>query len=704
MNGSKKEDLVLYKDYPLEDKQGLPELPVLEIWPNFTAPNWKTYYGFYFDGEYGANTFQIGFPGAKEQQPFTEGSGTYLLARFEEFPRYLECQNRSGALVGLVLLPTPKLVQPRKHWKVGVDFGTSFTNIYVNGSQGGEEGIYPLKVDKLHWQVTQSDPETRLPVLFEYFIPEEFVPATKPFPLCSVLTTRGSTIKATSVQNKDSIRRPLFDGRIFVPADTSQKGFNPSAEWIKTNLKWSAENRDYNHTFLSNLMLYISAIAAKSEVESIAWSLSYPSAFSKTETGGYVRAWKQISEMLTPVTGINHSVPTRGDKERFRTESLAVAQFFADFNDSPQQDLIHTTCIDVGGGTSDISIWQGNTLVHQCSVQLAGRDLFSQFLLADGMKFLNEHLLGGNGWSNVKGYGFNAKLDVWLRLQSDNWLRVHRDILEENEKFIGFIRLMAIGYAGLFYYNGILLKTLFDEKKLSRAEITPVCLGGNASRFLHWLVEGGYFDDQCDTRFLLSRMLSQGSWFKCSESLNLSQKELHDRYYDFEEEERGFKDIKVDVFLSPNPKDEVAFGLVLDQTSLKGLDRDDEDELIAGERYKVGKVEKSPGTRFVLDSEEIKTFDIPALPELQRFLYVFHAALKELRVEQITPLPKTLYTPSLDPKVNEDLWRTTNRRLDNMILNNRQQKSAEDVRFEPPFIMGLKALLVVLGEEWAKMK
>ena len=53
VNGAKKEDLVLFKDYPLENPQGLSELPVLEVWPNFTAPNWKTYYGFYFDGEYG---------------------------------------------------------------------------------------------------------------------------------------------------------------------------------------------------------------------------------------------------------------------------------------------------------------------------------------------------------------------------------------------------------------------------------------------------------------------------------------------------------------------------------------------------------------------------------------------------------------------------------------------------------------------------
>ena len=311
VNGAKKEDLVLFKDYPLENPQGLSELPVLEVWPNFTAPNWKTYYGFYFDGEYGNITFQVVFPGAKEQQPFTEGRGTYILARFDEFPRYLECQNRSGALIGLVLLPTPQSFQPRKHWKVGVDFGTFFTNIYVNGSQGGEDGISPLKLHKLHWQITNSDPETRLPVLFEYFIPEEFVPTTKPLPFRSFLTTKGATTKATcgSVQNKNSTHRPIFDGRIFVPEDTIQKGFNLSAEWIKTNLKWSDENRDYNYIFLSNLMLYISAIAASEQVQSITWSLSYPSAFSRSDTLRYAHVWKNIAEEIGKDMSITHNVP-----------------------------------------------------------------------------------------------------------------------------------------------------------------------------------------------------------------------------------------------------------------------------------------------------------------------------------------------------------------------------------------------------------
>jgi hypothetical protein len=100
-----------------------------------------------------------------------------------------------------------------------------------------------------------------------------------------------------------------------------------------------------------------------------------------------------MAEEIGKGTSITHNVPTMDDDDRFRTESLTVAQFFADFNDSPQQDLIHTTCLDVGGGTSDISIWQDNHLVHQASVPYAGRDLFHQILqpvLKPDVHFIDE--------------------------------------------------------------------------------------------------------------------------------------------------------------------------------------------------------------------------------------------------------------------------------------------------------------------------
>ncbi|MGA0200075.1 MAG: hypothetical protein ACO3NK_13350, partial [Prochlorotrichaceae cyanobacterium] len=407
--------------------------------------------------------------------------------------------------------------------------------------------------------------------------------------------------------------------------------------------------------------------------------------------------------------GIRHNIPKIDDEQRFRTESIATGQFFADFNNSPSQDLLHTTCIDVGGGTSDITIWQENNLVHQCSVQLAGRDIFSQFLNIDQMRFLNEHLLYNNKWSGLKVLTtFNAKLDVWIRLEADDWLQHRRDLLSGNSKFQGLIRLITIGYAGLFYYVGIILKTLHQEKnlnqekKLSREELTPIYMGGNGSRFMNWLVTGGSFNNHSDVKDILIRVLTQGTWFLCPDALTLSQDSLNKDYSDFEPDQRGFKEIDVEIYLSPKPKDEVACGLVLNDTRLKGLNKREKkaDILIAGERYKLHGDEFGPETRFDIKGN-ISNFEIPALPELQRFLYIFHKAIDELEPDEVTPLPKTVYIPSLRASDNEALWRLTERRLLNTLTKMRQD-SDESVRVEPPFILGLKALLQVLGEKWAE--
>lgn len=126
----------------------------------------------------------------------------------------------------------------------------------------------------------------------------------------------------------------------------------------------------------------------------------------------------------------------------------------------------------MGGGTSDISIWEErnleNTLVHQCSVKLAGRELFSQFLeLNPG--FLKRHFQGDfSGLEALKAEKFRAKLDVLLRQNTDKWLKEERDLVADKPEFQELIQLMAIGTAGLYYYVGLLLKALHAERKYAQ--------------------------------------------------------------------------------------------------------------------------------------------------------------------------------------------------------------------------------------------
>jgi hypothetical protein len=648
----------VFKDYLIKEENALPEVPVLEVWPHLKAKDWHEYYAFFYDGEYGEQTFQVYFPNATRPHLFQEGRGAYQITHLQDFPAYVQCQDAARNPIGLILLRTPEETKLLADWKVGVDFGTSFTNVYINQ----REVAQPLPLENLHLKITDVQIETRLPVLFEYFIPEDFIPPEKPLPLSSVLTTRGKSVDSlenVSIGQAD----PLYDGRIYVPNQAAV--FNPQDHWIETDLKW--QNFVHNRLFIEHLALHISALAAKKGIGQIQWSLSYPSAFSSGDKTRYNQAWREITSALESTTGITQLCPEMDTLEFFRTESLAVAQYFAD---EERHDLVYSTCIDMGGGTSDISVWENNNLLHQCSVQLAGRHILSQFL--DMNKDFLDVIFGSSaGYQGLKEGKFNAKLDVLLRLEGENWLKGKRAFLADNPEFQGLLRLIALGTSGLYYYVGTLLGTLYQEGKYTRSEITPVYIGGNGSRLLHWLAIGGQFDRHSDVNELLSRMLSKAS---------------------------GFRDTGVISSLSQRPKDEVACGLVRGATKLRGMDRKAIDPLIAGENCTINGIQVGWKDRIDFE-DDIREFEIPSLTQLANFLHEFNHALRDIKIEGLSPMSAFSRDDGLEPRYEEALWRSTERTLTSMLLN--MKGDAKSIRPEPPFILGLKALMQVLGKEWS---
>jgi|688.fasta_scaffold12770_8 hypothetical protein len=657
--GQGSQNFYAHKEYPLLEENIITEVPVLEIWPNFRVEGWQEYYGFYYDAALGEDTFQVSFPAAKNTHSFKEGRDAYQVVHLEEFPSFIDCKDIHKNTIGLILLSTPQQINLDGRWVVGVDFGTSFTNIYVNKNN---RVVERLGRENLHRKVTDVAIDTRFPSLFEFFIPESFIPVDKPFPLSTVLTTRGKT------NAREEQVSPIFDGRIYSP---NLKGFSPQETWIKTNLKWSTTNLTDNELFLKHLALHITALAASNGVKEIQWSLSFPSAFSSREQNRYASTWKRLLSKLDQTTGISHVIPEKDNPNYFRTESIAFAQYFAE--QEKGCDLVGSTCIDMGGGTADISIWEDDKLLHQCSILLAGSQLFSQFIemKPNFLKKLDPDIKDINVWERLRGAAFNAKLDVWMRLEAANWLENKRDRFEEDKEFQGLIRLMAIGIAGLYFYIGQILFVLSQEGKYSRDEITRVYIGGNGSRLLHWLAEGGEFTRHSEINGLFNQMMTVSA-----------------KLADTEEPTR----------LSQNPKDEAACGLVLRTRELEGLGRKDKDPIIAGEDCIISGERFGYQERLDFRGNSVTQYEIPSLGQLKLFLDAFHIGLDDLGIETIKPLEKYRVK---DPgsEYNVKLWRATERDLRNSL--NAIQGNIEDIREEPPFIMALKALLRVLGREWA---
>ncbi|WP_375493380.1 hypothetical protein [uncultured Nostoc sp.] len=649
---------LIAKDYQIKEENAIDidDSPYLEVWPNFIAQGWHEYYAFYFDDRKDKNkkTFRAAFPSASEIHP--PDLQDFQIIRLDEFPNFIICKDhKTTSVLGLILLKTPSKFgdkDPNKTWIVGVDRGTSFTNVYYRSNR---EAL-PLTLSSLHLQITATDQVGRVSLLYEYFMSTGMEVDRENLPMATVLTTKGSRGQG----------RTVFDGRVYIPQDV--KTFNPIQDHIQSDLKWSIDQLPFQRLFLKHLALLITAEAAKYDVRNIEWAISYPSAFSGDDNNTYKTTWQRIIEELGTKTGITHKWLPRDKGKEYRSESLALAHYYAE--KELGQDIPYATCIDMGGGTSDISIWQGNKLVHQCSVQLAGKLLFSQFIKRK-TKFLNEQFqIKVSNLTNHarKDDPFYVKLDALLLAEGEKWLEVNRLLFNENSDLQDIVRLSAIGISGLYYYVGILLQALHLEGKYSRPQITPTYIGGNGCRILNWLVPSGKFDENCDANRLFSRMLSKGS---------------------------GFPDTRKETRLSLIPKAEVACGLVLDQreTRLQGLEQDD-DFVIAGEDFNINGTLIPWTSRLRLEGE-IAMFEVPELSNLRNFIDDFHIALQELRIKSIKPL-----TNYKDDSWREKLWNDIKEGVDADCL--KITGDANYIRSEPPFILGLKSLLRVLAMDLSK--
>jgi uncharacterized protein (DUF2164 family) len=561
--------------------------------------------------------------------------------------------------LGLILLTTPTKVGGRinEELRVGVDFGTSFTNVFINHNNSPNR----FDIQPLNLQVTFNDDATRNNALLELFTTDnrEYL---KLF-ISTILTTGQRT------NQKDySSAEPYIDGTIFLP-------FNQIAHenYKRAGLKWSREesHKNYTKNFLKHLALHISAYAKSKNISEIEWFISYPSAFSIYDLNTYTKVWEDLTSELAQTTGIGQICNKRDEGTNWRSESVAIGQYFADVEG---KDLVYSTCIDVGGGTSDISIWQKNALVHQCSVQLAGYHLITQFV--NKKRQIIKNYFNADISENIGGAKFIIEFDLLLKRKSEDWLTKNRESDIEKPDMQQLINYLAFATGSLYYYTGIMLKTLKKENRYSQEDITPIYLGGNGARFWHWLAESGKFDNNSLINQFFSAILIKGTGDAFS---NPS---------------------KVKTYLTKNNslKDEVACGLVNQNTKLTGWTDEEiqEQPLIAGEYCKIKDNLVAPHERFPIKGEitpnDLEIPEVNKLSQLRNYLETFNESQKGLQIPYLKPI-----------KLDDSEWTEVYRILDAELLKLKGE-SADQFRLEPPFILGLKALLTFLAEKWEQTK
>lgn len=571
------------------------DVPVIEIWPNIKREGWNKYYLYYENVEAQSTedklcTEQFFINPWSYDRKLSVPAGGLLnkyTARLDIFPEVLCCKantKESGLFeAGIVLMkqPTAFSRSAGKKWSVGIDFGTSSTMVYYREN---EEAATPFTFTSNAYHITASDLTLGYTTLNFIPIPckyddEEFF-GSKNMP-------DGSTISAYRIiENKSKISeiKPLEEGCIaWVTGESALRAYFGGNNNIDLNLKWQNDDRGLYEiaAYLKQLCMHIMAEAVYHSVNKISWNFSYPTAFSQTQKISFEGICREAVEDAVQNTGFDNS----NDELSITSwpESKAASYHFNKVGNSFYNFSEGAICLDIGAGTTDISVISGapGRIVYHTSLQYAGRYFFkpiaSNMTLFGGESDLE---INSSATSYAKN---NATFDARMRDHSDDFLRDLKNIIGRDE-VKAVLQQSQMAVSGLFYYLGELLAALKEKGVYTEDRLPDVYIGGNGSRIFSWLT-GGRFEDSNNYLSIIKNILERKSGLP--------------------------RDAAFRIYLSEKPKIEVVAGMIGDKPTndREFFDEDKIADTLFGEAYDPRKAEA------VMAGNDFVCHELPGYPD-----------------------------------------------------------------------------------------
>jgi len=681
---------VIQKDYNYKKGEviEIPDVPILEIWPNFSLPEWKSYFFYcstndqpkrFYAKPYVSTVLEDTSKVSEEKAMDVikeSGEGEYAekertvvrlinrhraivseITKMKRFPEALLCYWDASEYAGLILLdpPTPPKINRNQTWKIGIDFGTRTTMASVSVSDANPK---PMELQGRLMSISNHEMRTRR--LYEEFLPGKTV--SPPFQ---------SIFHEFPSDKEPNYLSPLIDGHIFFLQNYRE--FKALAAGVMSDLKWGEPyERKRAEAFLEQLCLQCAAEAiAGGEKEingarEISWRFSYPKYLDNREKDEFINTCKNICSRVKKQTGMAFTI----DSPVFKSKIVSLAHFFANIKEGIRELNTHkgAVCIDIGGGTSDISIWQYNKgedydLRLQTSLRLAGRELFLG-LFYQNPEFIQTFIQDKETLKSLidareSQMAFFAQMDSVIVNEGSKWLEDLPKLLGDS-KVKDFTQLITIGLCGLLYYIGLLLQVLRDQKKYNPVEMPDVYVGGNGAHLFDWIASGSY-DQKHPIIHLLKNMILEATAFK--------------------EHKTNFE-----IYKSPRLKEEVAYGLVVDEKKLReDSKKASQEQMIAGENFKEDGQDgdwKTPLTPEILK----KGIRIRNISNFHKFLLTYNTFAQQIAKPPISYNDEL--TRNVINKVNERLFTI-------------ELEDIKRIRVEPIFVSVLKTFLEEKAREWA---
>lgn len=670
-------DFDFVKAYPKKDLIYLQtNIPAIEIWPNICRENWNRYYLYYENSEALNNKKDLGkdffyvMPW-KYNKNIIEGitensiSNQYTL-RMNGYPEVLLCSVNASVRgnvrtqmieTGLLLLDKPKMVEADdlSNWRIGIDFGTSSTMIYYRDNNQLPK---PLNFNSHLFQVTNSGQLRNN--TFLRFIPSINVQSDGSFlSIFHLLNTK---------KTHDTIK-PLQDGHILtLPGDMLSKLLQYEVNRIDSNLKWQADDTGrYKATaYLEQICMQSTVEAAIAGVANLRWSFSYPAAFSDEERESFRKICIKAIECACEDTDFKPNV----DELDTELESVATALYFNKLNNSDTNFSDGAICLDIGAGTTDISIISGQPghIVYHTSILFAGRYLFKYILQNP---YYKEKIKKKYGQAERNAAISDTMMfDNDMRVNSEQYL-VELANITGKEDIKKMLEQSQFALAGILYYVGKILRYLSDNNIYVEGHVPDIYIGGNGARILYWITGGGSYDKSSIRLKVLKNIILSASGLQ--------------------------SDVDFNIYLSDKPKIEVAMGMLEDkpvqsmfneEKMYQKIFGETEDEyvlnsVLSGADFKINDMVKS-------DRDFVSAKDISAgividdINELDNFVEIFNENRKSIWLNGI--------------KI-DDVQRNEIKKRINSYYVSEKGKKVKEIHVEPIFIIGLKKLMEMLTSE-----
>ncbi len=500
------------------------EMPFVLAWPNTRLSRglWKQYFVYTHRPEALETWVRQGEgwgQGAVRQALDTgEGSQTKLrawqTAVSDRYPAYVALKRGPLSMGALVNDAVREQLKHEPAAVVSIDFGSIATTVMLRQGDKVQPATFPKCLHGALLHTREGD---------ENFLTDELLPMDALLPNAENLSQneRESTFYSVMDMFTDEHQKwrgVLRDGHIYYRGtldDLMRK--NESALYY--DMKWGEEPYILHcmRLFLKQVMVQASLSARLCGAPSLSWRISMPSAMPLPRQEAYLEMMRGLSLEVAVETGmlLTADIPN----VLYATENQADGLYFRSRNEvNVRSGYIN---MDIGGGTTDISLWLNNaqratletSLMLGCrqmlfdSVSARHLDAFQQDFEQSGdrMKAVVKAVTQTLSASLVSTRGRQKSMflldDFFADYDRDIWKMMAQVRSDGRISYVESLLLLNIGF--LFHLCGELVNRSWQDDK-ARGHLHPrmeICIAGNGGQLLK------AFDNE--TRAKLCRMALQ---------------------------------------------------------------------------------------------------------------------------------------------------------------------------------------------------